>query len=63
MLQNVYKNVPNMALKNVNKTHCLSSETAPFRMFFFRNGAKILPKRVNKQLRPNIQIACLTYSC
>ena len=49
--------------KNVNKTQCFYSETVPFRKNNFRNGTKLLPKRVNKQLRPNIQILCLTYSC
>ena len=49
--------------KNVNKTQCFYSETVPFRKNNFWNGMKLLPKRVNKQLRPNIQILCLTYSC
>ena len=49
--------------KNVNKTHCFYSETVLFRKKYFRNGTKLLPKCVNKQLRPNIQIVCLTYSC
>ena len=32
--------------KNVNKAQCFYSETVPFRKFWFRNGNKILPKRI-----------------
>ena len=32
--------------KNVNKAQCFSSETVPIWKFFFRNGNKILPKRI-----------------
>ena len=49
--------------KNVNKTQCFSSEMVPFQNIYFWKGNKILPKCINKQLGPNIQISCLTYSC